>query len=67
MQSDMRIELFDIENCAIEELFIIIIIIIILYRYCMVNAQSTAKSDIIEANKKCIPMIPQVNNSDSLY
>ena len=28
MQSDMRIELFDIETCAIEELFIIIIIII---------------------------------------
>ena len=29
MQSDMRIEFFDIEICAIEELFIIIIIIII--------------------------------------
>ena len=30
MQSDMRIEFFDIEICAIEELFIIIIIIIII-------------------------------------
>jgi hypothetical protein len=29
MQSDMRIEFFDIEICAIKELFIIIIIIII--------------------------------------
>ena len=28
MQSDMRIEFFDIEICAIKELFIIIIIII---------------------------------------
>ena len=29
MLSDMRIEFFDIEICAIEELFIIIIIIIL--------------------------------------
>ena len=44
MQNDMRIEFFDIEICAIEELFIIIIIIIM---YLAINMRSTQTCEII--------------------